>query len=92
MSTQVSSGISSLTPDNITPPVAACLGDLVTLFVLALIGTLLVGAMDTPGPLIAVIVMAAAAIWFTRRVMRDEWVKNIAKGSWIPLVSRQLSP
>lgn len=77
----------NIDPDNITPPVAACLGDLVTLFVLALIGTLLVGAMDTPVPLISVILMTAAAFWFTRRVMRDEWVKNIARGSWIPLVS-----
>lgn len=58
-----------------------------TLFILALIGTTLVGAMDTPVPLIAVSLMAVAAIWFTRRVMRDEWVKNIARGSWIPLVS-----
>lgn len=72
--------------DNITPPVAACLGDLVTLFVLALIGTLLVGAMDTVGPLLGVILMGAAASWFTVRVLRDEWVRNIARGAWLPLV------
>jgi len=72
--------------DNITPPVAACLGDLVTLFLLALIGTGLVGTMDTPGPLILVILMGTAAAWFTMRVLRDAWVKDIARGSWIPLV------
>lgn len=73
--------------DNITPPVAACLGDLLTLFILALLGTALVGAMDTPIPLLAVIIMSLAAGWFTRRVMRNEWVKNVAKGGWVPLVS-----
>ncbi|WWD07605.1 hypothetical protein V865_005706 [Kwoniella europaea PYCC6329] len=77
-------------PDNITPPVAACLGDLLTLFVLALLGTALVGAMDTVIPLLAVIVMSIAAGWFTRRVMRNEWVKNVAKGGWVPLIGAML--
>ncbi|BEJ14949.1 hypothetical protein CspHIS471_0407160 [Cutaneotrichosporon sp. HIS471] len=77
-------------PDNITPPIAACLGDLLTLFLLALAGTVLVGAMDTPVPLIIVIIMGIAALWFTRRVMRDTWVKDIARGSWIPLISAML--
>jgi solute carrier family 41 len=77
-------------PDNITPPIAACLGDLLTLFILALAGTVLVGAMDTPLPLISVIIMSIAALWFTRRVMRDTWVKDIARGSWIPLISAML--
>ncbi|WWC59537.1 uncharacterized protein I303_102093 [Kwoniella dejecticola CBS 10117] len=77
-------------PDNITPPVAACLGDLLTLFILALLGTALVGAMDTVIPLLAVIVMSIAAGWFTRRVMRNEWIKNVAKGGWIPLIGAML--
>lgn len=72
--------------DNITPPLAACLGDLLTLFILALLGTALVGAMDTPLPLIAVILMSIAAGWFTKRVMRNQWVKKVAKGGWVPLV------
>jgi solute carrier family 41 len=74
--------------DNITAPVATCLGDLLTLFILALLGSLLVGTMDTPIPLIAVILMGLAGVWFTRAVMRDEWVKNVAKGGWAPLVCR----
>ena len=76
-----------LDPDNITPPLAACLGDLVTLYILAILGTSLVDWMDSPLPLIAVVLMALSAIWFTRRVMRNEWVKNVAKGGWAPLVS-----
>lgn len=77
-------------PDNITPPVAACLGDLVTLFILALVGTALVGAMDTPVPLIAVVLMVIAGGWFTRRVLTNDWVKAIAKGSWAPLIGAML--
>lgn len=46
--------------------------------------------MDTPVPLISVIVMSAAALWFTRRVMRDAWVKDIARGSWAPLIGAML--
>lgn len=57
-----------------------------TLFILALLGSALVGTMDTPIPLIAVILMGLAAVWFTRAVMQDEWVKNVAKGGWAPLV------
>lgn len=86
----VSSLLAPLTPDNITPPIAACLGDLLTLFILALAGTVLVGAMDTPVPLLAVIAMTAAGVWFTRRVMRDAWVKDIARGSWMPLIGAML--
>ncbi|WVR04681.1 hypothetical protein IAU60_001692 [Kwoniella sp. DSM 27419] len=77
-------------PDNITPPLAACLGDLLTLFILALLGTALVGTMDTVIPLLSVIVMSIAAGWFTRRVMRNEWVKNVAKGGWVPLIGAML--
>lgn len=74
--------------DNITPPLAACLGDLLTLFILSLLGTALVGAMDTIIPLLAVIIMSIAAGWFTRRVVRNVWVKEVAKGGWVPLVSK----
>lgn len=72
--------------DNITPPVASCLGDLLTLFILSLLGSALVGVMDTPIPLIAVILMTMAAAWFTKRVLRDEWVRSVARGGWVPLV------
>lgn len=67
---------------------AACLGDLLTLFILSLLGTALVGAMDTVIPLLAVVIMSIAAGWFTRRVVRNVWVKEVAKGGWVPLVSK----
>ncbi|WVO18882.1 uncharacterized protein IAS62_000154 [Cryptococcus decagattii] len=77
-------------PDNITPPLAACLGDLLTLFILSLLGTALVGAMDTVIPLLAVVIMSIAAGWFTRRVVRNVWVKEVAKGGWVPLIGAML--
>ncbi|KIS01900.1 solute carrier family 41 [Cryptococcus deuterogattii 2001/935-1] len=77
-------------PDNITPPLAACLGDLLTLFILSLLGTALVGAMDTVIPLLAVVIMSSAAGWFTRRVVRNVWVKEVAKGGWVPLIGAML--
>nr|ODN89503.1 solute carrier family 41 [Cryptococcus depauperatus CBS 7841] len=77
-------------PDNITPPLAACLGDLLTLFILALLGTALVGTMDTVIPLLAVIIMSVSAGWFTKSVMRNRWVKEVAKGGWIPLIGAML--
>lgn len=80
----------SLTSDNITPPLAACLGDLVTIFILALFGTALVGTMDTPVPSILVLLMSAAAVWFTIRVLRVEWVRNVARGGWLPLIGAML--
>ena len=76
--------------DNITPPLAACLGDLLTLFILALIGTLLVGMMDTPIPLLAVVTLCVAVGWFLRRVMQDPWIRKVARGSWAPLVGCSL--
>lgn len=72
--------------DNFTAPIATCLGDLFTLFILALVGSGLVGTMDTPIPLMAVIFMGLMAVWFSRVVMRDQWVRSVAQGSWTPLV------
>jgi solute carrier family 41 len=82
---------SAFVTDNITAPVAACLGDFLTVFILALLGAALVGAMDTPLPLIAVIAMSIAAAWFTQKVLRNEWVRKVAKGGWLPLVCAVLS-
>ncbi|TYJ56006.1 hypothetical protein B9479_003248 [Cryptococcus floricola] len=77
-------------PDNITPPLAACLGDLLTLFILALLGTALVHTMDTILPLCLLIIMSVAAGWFTKRVMRNQWVKEVARGGWVPLIGAML--
>ncbi|WVQ75925.1 hypothetical protein IAR50_005560 [Cryptococcus sp. DSM 104548] len=77
-------------PDNITPPLAACLGDLLTLFILALLGTALVHTMDTILPLCLLIIMSVAAGWFTKRVMRNKWVKEVARGGWVPLIGAML--
>lgn len=46
--------------------------------------------MDSPIPLVAVIMMTVAAAWFTQRVMQNQWVKKVAKGGWVPLVCHSM--
>ena len=47
----------TLPSDNIAPPVAACLGDLVTLSLLGVIAELHLHVLDTPVPIIIVILL-----------------------------------
>ena len=51
----------TLPPDNIAPPVAACLGDLVTLSLLGVIAELHLHVLDTPVPIIIVILLFLVA-------------------------------
>ncbi|OSD02084.1 hypothetical protein PYCCODRAFT_1435762 [Trametes coccinea BRFM310] len=74
-----------LDPDNIAPPVAACLGDLVTLSLLGVISELLLHVLNTPIPLIITIVLAAAAIGWAFVTHRNEHVKHLLKEGWSPL-------
>ena len=72
-------------PDNIAPPVAACLGDLVTLSLLGVIAELLVHVLNTPIPLIVVIILVAAAGGWAVVTHRNEHVKHLLKEGWSPL-------
>ncbi|CDO71876.1 hypothetical protein BN946_scf184940.g23 [Trametes cinnabarina] len=72
-------------PDNIAPPVAACLGDLVTLSLLGVISQLLLYVLNTPIPLIITIVLAAAAVGWAYVTHRNEHVKHLLKEGWSPL-------
>jgi hypothetical protein len=61
--------------DNIVAPLAACLGDFLTLFILALIGAALVSLLGTP--LVMILVIAISMITFgfgviVRRQQREE--------------------
>lgn len=83
-------------PDNIASPLAATLGDLLTLFIMALVGAMLVKTIDTPVPFVVVFLMCAltGAIWAALRMMarqrlgkRDQEVEEEAEeGGWSPLV------
>ncbi|KAI0668399.1 hypothetical protein C8Q78DRAFT_979705 [Trametes maxima] len=74
-----------LDPDNIAPPVAACLGDLVTLSLLGVIAELHLYILHTPLPLIIVILLAAAAIGWTFVTHRNENTKHLLREGWSPL-------
>ncbi|KAL7282933.1 hypothetical protein ACG7TL_002351 [Trametes sanguinea] len=74
-----------LDPDNIAPPVAACLGDLVTLSLLGVISELLLHVLNTPIPLIITMVLAAAAVGWAFVTHRNEHVKHLLKEGWSPL-------
>ncbi|OJT13033.1 Solute carrier family 41 member 2 [Trametes pubescens] len=74
-----------LDPDNIAPPVAACLGDLVTLSLLGVIAELHLYILHTPIPLIIVLTLVVAAVGWTFVTNRNENVKHLLREGWSPL-------
>ncbi|KAI6107028.1 solute carrier family 41 member 1 [Pisolithus croceorrhizus] len=72
-------------PDNIAPPVASCLGDLVTLCLLAAVSSLLINFINTPLPsiLILCLVLSATSCFFI--VRRNNCVKDLVWRGWLPL-------
>ncbi|KAI0823908.1 hypothetical protein BC628DRAFT_1323965 [Trametes gibbosa] len=74
-----------LDPDNIAPPVAACLGDLVTLSLLGVISELHLHILHTPIPLFIVILLAIAAVGWAYITNRNENVKHLLREGWSPL-------
>ncbi|OCH88237.1 hypothetical protein OBBRIDRAFT_734865 [Obba rivulosa] len=74
-----------LDPDNIAPPIAACLGDLVTLSILGLVSSLHLMVIDTPVPLIIVITLIAAAVGWIIVTQRNPHVRHLLLEGWAPL-------
>ncbi|KAL6308666.1 hypothetical protein BKA93DRAFT_815299 [Sparassis latifolia] len=74
-----------LDPDNIAPPVAACLGDLVTLTILGVVSALHLLIIDTVIPLIIIIFLVAAAVGWTVLTRRNEHVQHLLTEGWMPL-------
>ncbi|TFK45538.1 solute carrier family 41 member 1 [Heliocybe sulcata] len=72
-------------PDNIAPPIASCLGDLVTLTLIGLVSSLLINFVNTPIPLIlAVLVVCSATACFVV-TYRNRAVRDLLKQGWSPL-------
>ncbi|KAF4604330.1 hypothetical protein EYR40_001509 [Pleurotus pulmonarius] len=72
-------------PDNIAPPVASCLGDLVTLLLIGATSTVLIRFIHTPLPLIvglSVVGVATTCFFLTRR---NTYVRELVKEGWSPL-------
>ncbi|KAF9821667.1 hypothetical protein IEO21_00513 [Rhodonia placenta] len=79
-----------LDPDNIAPPVAGCLGDLVTLSILGLVATLHVSIVNTIIPLILVILLSLAAIGWVVVARRNTYVKDLLIQGWSPLFAAMI--
>jgi len=72
-------------PDNIAPPIAACLGDLVTLCVFGAAAAALINFINTPVPLILLLLMILSSCFCTLFTHRNPFVKDLLKEGWSPL-------
>ncbi|KAF9228853.1 solute carrier family 41 member 1 [Gyrodon lividus] len=72
-------------PDNIAPPVASCLGDLVTLCLLGTISSILVDFVNTLWPLILVLLLMFTAMSCTFIVRANDVVQDLIWQGWTPL-------
>ncbi|KZV90818.1 MgtE-domain-containing protein [Exidia glandulosa HHB12029] len=73
-------------PDNIATPIAACLGDLLTLLLLALVGTALLGALTTFAPILLAAVLIAVLIGAVVLTLRNPYVRPLLSSGWGPLI------
>lgn len=71
--------------DNIAPPIASCLGDLVTLCLLGLVSAALIGFVNTPIPFVLVILVVLSSISCGVFTLRNPFVKDLVKQGWSPL-------
>lgn len=76
--------------DNIAPPVAACLGDLVTLLLLGAVSTINIVLVGTPFPLIFMLLLTAAAVGWTVVTRRNHQVKHLILEGWPPLFAAMI--
>ncbi|KIK47693.1 hypothetical protein CY34DRAFT_190899 [Suillus luteus UH-Slu-Lm8-n1] len=72
-------------PDNIAPPIASGLGDLLTLSLLGAISSILINVINTPIPLVCVILTIFSATICVLLVRRNKSVKDLLFQGWIPL-------
>ena len=75
-----------LSTDNIAPPVASCLGDLITMTLLGVMSTLLILGSSSLGPFLTIGVVVLWAIACTYAVLRNQHVKPLLKEGWTPLL------
>jgi len=74
-----------LDPDNIAPPIASCLGDLVTLCLLGIVSSIHIALVDTPFPVIIIILLVLSAVGWTIVTRRNPYVKHLLTEGWVPL-------
>ena len=71
--------------DNIAPPIASCLGDLVTLCLLGLVSMVLIKFIGTPIPIILTILIALSSIACGIATYRNLTVRHLLMEGWTPL-------
>lgn len=71
--------------DNIAPPVAACLGDLVTLCLLGVISTAYLYIIDTIFPILIVTGLIVSAVFWTFSTRKNPHVSDLLTQGWVPL-------
>ncbi|KAH7880070.1 solute carrier family 41 member 1 [Lentinula edodes] len=72
-------------PDNIAPPIASCLGDLVTLLLIGVVSTLLIPFLNGFIPILVVIVVLLSFLFSFAATYRNLYVKDLIKQGWVPL-------
>ncbi|THV06915.1 hypothetical protein K435DRAFT_742928 [Dendrothele bispora CBS 962.96] len=72
-------------PDNIAPPVASCLGDLITLILVGLVSTLLIPFLYTFVPLFVIFGVLFSFFLCLANTLRNPYVKDLIKEGWTPL-------
>jgi solute carrier family 41 len=75
----------SVYTDNIAPPIASCLGDLVTLTFLGLVSALLIRVINTPIPLVLGVIVLLLALTCATFTLRNPLVKPLIRQGWSPL-------
>lgn len=71
--------------DNIAPPIAACLGDLITLCLMGLVSSFLINFVETPLPFVILILLVLTAVACAVIVRRNEYVRPLITQGWTPL-------
>ncbi|KIY71251.1 solute carrier family 41 member 1 [Cylindrobasidium torrendii FP15055 ss-10] len=72
-------------PDNIAPPIAACLGDLVTLVLLGAVSMVLIPFLHTPMPAIVMLILVLSAVACGFSLRRNTHVRDLIWQGWSPL-------
>ncbi|KAG6897870.1 hypothetical protein C0992_009668 [Termitomyces sp. T32_za158] len=73
-------------PDNIAPPVASCLGDLITLLWMSAVSATLIGVIHTPIPFIFGVLIILFALLCLIMTLRNPHVRPLLSQGWPPLL------
>ena len=76
--------------DNVSPPVAGCMGDMLTLSILSIVSLLHTRIETTPLPLIFVISLSCIAVGLAVAVHRNAQVTHLLRQGWWPLFAAMI--